>query len=57
MSQISKTKILNGKKYYLLTSPKGIERRYAFLVAKDQREMAHRARVVKIDDKYFVYTR
>ena len=54
---MNKTKIFNGKKYYLLTSPKGIEKSYAFLVAKDQREMAHRARVVKIGDKYFVYTR
>ena len=57
MNQISKTKIFNGKKYYLLTSPKGIEKNYAYSIAKDQREMGHRARAIKIGNKYFVYTR
>ena len=57
MNQISKTKIFNGKKYYLLTSVRGIEKNYAYSIAKDQREMGYRARVVKIGDKYFVYTK
>ena len=57
MSQITKIKIFNGKKYYLLTSPRGVEKIYAQLVARETREMNYRARVVKDRDKYFVYSR
>ena len=57
MSQITKIKIFNGKKYYLLTSPRGVEKIYAQLVARETREMNYRARVVKDGDKYFVYSR
>ena len=54
---MNKTKIFNGKKYYLLTLVRGIEKNYAYSIAKDQREMGYRARAIKISDKYFVYTR
>ena len=54
---MNQTKIFNGKKYYLLTSAMGIEKSYAYSIAKDEREMGYRARVVKIGDKYFVYSR
>ena len=57
MSQISKTKIFNGKKYYLITSAIGIKKSYALLVAEDKREMGYRARAIKIGRKYFVYAR
>ena len=54
---MNQTKIFNGKKYYLLTSPMGIEKKYALLVAKDKREIGYRARVAKDGDKYFVYVK
>lgn len=57
MSQISETKIFDGKKYYLLTSPRGVEKNHAYAKSKDQREMGYNARVVKVVDKYFVYSR
>ena len=57
MSQITETKIFNGKKYYLLTSPNGIEKDHAYAKSKDQREMGYNAGFVKDGDKYFVYSR
>ena len=57
MTQITQTKIFNERKYYLLTSPRGVEKNHAYAKSKDQREMGYNARVVKVDDKYFVYSR
>ena len=54
---MNQTKIFYGKKYYLLTSPRGVEKNHAYEKAKDQREMGYNARVVKDGEKYFVYTR
>ena len=52
---MNQSKIFNGKKYYL--SSLGVQKDYAYEKAKDLREMGHNARVVKIGEKYFVYSR